>query len=102
MDRLAQLQAKHGPESLLRVRVDGGGCSGFMYTFKLDTEVLDDDRVVEQEGTRYVVIDEMSLDLIKGSKVEYEQELIKQGFVIKDNPQAEQSCGCDMSFALKT
>lgn len=83
---------------MLRVSVDSGGCSGFAYQFELDDEVLDDDTVFERSGAK-VVVDEISLELISGSSIDYKMELIKRAFVVDNNPNAEQGCGCGISFS---
>lgn len=83
---------------MLRVAVDGGGCSGFQYSFTFDDQVNDDDKVIEKNGVS-VVIDEMSWDYLAGSEIGYKQELIGAYFSI-ENPNAASTCGCGTSFAL--
>ena len=85
-------------DQLFRVEVTGGGCSGFQYGFKLDKDVGEDDRVFEAHGVK-VVIDEASLDLLKGSEVDFKEDLIGSAFVI-NNPNATATCGCGTSFSL--
>ncbi|OON20282.1 iron-sulfur cluster assembly accessory protein, partial [Opisthorchis viverrini] len=97
--------------SILRILVDNGGCSGFQYKFELTEEPTPSDRyvspqsdhchrVIEQDGVR-VIVDDVSLGLIEGSTLDYEDELIRSGFRITKNPQAEKGCSCGVSFALK-
>jgi iron-sulfur cluster assembly accessory protein len=91
----------------LRVFVDAGGCSGFTYQFELDQEALAADDVVfvqphsDGNGTARVVVDETSLNYIRGSTINYVQEMIKSSFEVQENPQSESACGCGSSFALK-
>lgn len=84
--------------SVLRVGVVGGGCSGFSYTFDLDAEIHEDDRVIERDGAR-VVIDEASLPFLEGSEIDYVDELIGAAFKIH-NPNATAACGCGTSFSI--
>lgn len=84
----------------LRVTVDGGGCSGFQYNFNLDSKIQDDDECFEKDGIK-IVIDKISLPFLKGSTVDYHEELIRSAFRITDNPQAGSRCSCGSSFAVK-
>uniref|UniRef100_A0AAV1TS47 Core domain-containing protein n=1 Tax=Peronospora matthiolae TaxID=2874970 RepID=A0AAV1TS47_9STRA len=88
---------------MLRVAVEGGGCSGFKYVLELEKDATPDaeeDVVFEQHGGR-VVVDKESLELIRGSTVDFEQELIRSAFVVVKNPNAASGCGCGTSFDLK-
>lgn len=101
--RISQLQESAGNNELrLRVSVEGGGCSGFQYKFSMEDAPLDEDEdiVIEKDGME-VVVDESSLELIKGSTIDYTQELIRSAFSVVNNPQSESACGCGSSFAVK-
>ncbi|NXP04418.1 ISCA2 protein, partial [Thinocorus orbignyianus] len=96
------LEITEGSE-FLRLEVEGGGCSGFQYKFSLDTVINPDDRqgaVFEQGGAR-VVVDVDSLAFVKGSMVDFSQELIRSSFQVVSNPQAEKGCSCGTSFSVK-
>jgi iron-sulfur cluster assembly accessory protein len=82
--------------------VESGGCSGFQYIFKMEdsAEITEDDAVFDRDGAK-VVVDKGSLELIKGSTIEFEQELIRSSFAVVNNPQSESACGCGSSFAVK-
>lgn len=84
----------------LRVMVESGGCHGFQYKLKL-TDAFDEkeDTVFDVDGSK-VVVDEMSLELLNGSKIDFTQELIGSEFKVVDNPFATSSCGCEVSFAI--
>ena len=81
-----------------RITVQGGGCAGFQYKFDFNNNKNDDDILFETEKIS-VIIDSTSLDLIKGSKIDYVNELIGSSFKIS-NPKASSSCGCGTSFSL--
>ncbi len=81
-----------------RITVLGGGCAGFQYKFDFDNQKNDDDVLIETNEIA-VVVDTTSLDLIKGSKIDYVNELIGSSFKII-NPQASSSCGCGTSFSM--
>lgn len=95
----ARLHALAAP--LLRVAVEGGGCSGFQYRFALGDSPEPEDRVFEHDGAR-VAVDPVSFDLLRGATIDYSQELIRAAFVVASNPQSATSCGCGTSFAAKT
>jgi iron-sulfur cluster assembly accessory protein len=96
--RIAEILRAEPSGTMLRVAVSGGGCSGFQYGFTLDDTRAEDDLLIENAGAR-VVIDEVSLDYVKGSEIDFVDGLIGQSFQIK-NPLAKSSCGCGTSFSV--
>lgn len=84
--------------TMLRVSVEGGGCSGFQYNFTLDDTKTDDDLVIERDGAT-VLVDSVSLMYVGGSELDYVDDLIGQSFQVK-NPNATASCGCGTSFSV--
>lgn len=84
--------------SLLRVAVNGGGCSGFQYDFAVVQARADDDLLIEQDGVG-VVIDPVSLDFLRGARIDFVDDLMGQAFKI-ENPNAASSCGCGVSFSI--
>ena len=96
--RIAQVLAKEPEGSMLRVAVNGGGCSGFQYAFDISKERNADDLVIERDGAT-VLVDPVSLDFLKGSKIDFVDDLIGQSFKIQ-NPNATASCGCGTSFTV--
>jgi len=99
--RLQELNAAKGTAKMLRLQVEGGGCSGFQYKFLMEETRNDDDVVFGEEDSSRVVIDEGSLDLVRGSVVEFHSDLMRSAFRIAGNPQSEAACSCGASFALK-
>ncbi|CAI2723399.1 unnamed protein product [Schistosoma spindalis] len=97
IQRLKQIEAKG---SIMRILVDSGGCSGFQYKFQLVDKIQETDKVVKQDGV-VVVVDDVSLEFIKGSTIDYEDELIRSGFCVVNNPQVDKSCSCGVSFSTK-
>ena len=96
--RVAAIAAKQGKPAMLRLSVEGGGCSGFQYKFGLAEAPDSDDLVVETEGVR-LVVDPVSLDLIDGCVVDYVESLGGAAFKV-ENPQAASGCGCGSSFSI--
>lgn len=97
--QVAEIARREGqPEAGLRVSVSAGGCSGFQYGFALERSATEDDLVVEAEGAR-VFVDSVSLDLLAGSELDWNDALIGAHFVVR-NPQAVSGCGCGVSFAV--
>ncbi|MEO8113276.1 MAG: iron-sulfur cluster insertion protein ErpA [Phenylobacterium sp.] len=96
--RLHAIGQAEGRPMMLRVAVEGGGCSGFQYLFDLVDAAEADDFRVERDGAS-ALVDEMSLVLLKGSEIDYVDELAGAEFRVK-NPNAKSSCGCGVSFSI--
>ena len=82
----------------LRITVKGGGCSGFQYAFDVDRSRADDDIAVTRDGAT-VLVDPVSLEMLKGAELDFVDDLMGQSFQVK-NPNAISSCGCGVSFAV--
>ncbi|MDQ6979984.1 MAG: iron-sulfur cluster insertion protein ErpA [Ghiorsea sp.] len=91
------MDSEENKDLKLRIFVSGGGCSGFEYGFTFDDDVKDTDTVVESFGVP-LLVDQMSMDMLKGSEVDYQTSLQGESFVIK-NPNAGSTCGCGKSFS---
>jgi iron-sulfur cluster insertion protein len=96
--RLNALSQTEGRTVMLRVAVEGGGCSGFQYQFDLVQAGEPDDLKVELDGAS-ALVDPVSLDLLKGSEIDFVDELAGAQFRIR-NPNARSSCGCGVSFSI--
>ncbi len=97
--KVKQLIAAESDNSLmLRVYIQGGGCSGFQYGFEFDKETEEDDTVVERDGIK-LLVDPMSMQYLMGSKLKYIEDLQGSRFVV-ENPNAATTCGCGSSFSL--
>ncbi len=96
--RVAAIAAKQTKPAILRLSVEGGGCSGFQYKFGLADSLDEDDVVSETDGVR-LVVDPVSLDLVAGCVVDYVESLGGAAFRV-ENPQATAGCGCGSSFAV--
>ena len=97
--RINKIKAREGKPLRFRILVKGGGCSGFQYDFALDeSEPAADDALFAKDGAE-VVIDETSLGILKGSVLDFTEDLSHAGFEIK-NPNATASCGCGNSFSV--
>lgn len=96
--RIAQVLASEPEGAMLRVSVEGGGCSGFQYKFSIDMLATPEDARIERDGIT-VLIDDVSAPFLAGSELDFVTELMGQSFQIK-NPNATASCGCGTSFAL--
>jgi iron-sulfur cluster assembly accessory protein len=96
--KISDILRKEPSGTMLRVSVEGGGCSGFQYKFDTERSKADDDIVIERAGAT-VLIDPVSLNYMAGSEIDFVDDLIGSSFKI-NNPQATASCGCGTSFAL--
>ena len=96
--KLQELFAEeNNPALVLRVFVQGGGCSGFNYGFTFDEIVNEDDFRLESQVP--VVVDSMSMQYLQGAEIDYKEDLMSASFVI-NNPQATSTCGCGSSFSI--
>lgn len=96
--RIGEILSAEPNGSMMRISVNGGGCSGFQYGFDIDQARASDDAVIERGGA-VVLVDETSMQYLKGSIVDFVDDLIGQSFKI-ENPQATASCGCGTSFSI--
>ncbi len=96
--KIGEILGREPSGTMLRVSVEGGGCSGFQYKFDTERAKADDDIVIEKAGAT-VLIDPVSLNYMAGSEIDFVDDLIGSSFKI-NNPQAAASCGCGTSFAL--
>ena len=96
--RIAEILKGEPEGSVLRVGVDGGGCSGFQYTYLITQDRSDEDLVLQEDGAT-VVIDRISLDFLRGSQIDFVDDLMGRMFKIH-NPAATASCGCGSSFSV--
>jgi len=96
--RVAWIAARQVRPAILRLAVDGGGCAGFTYRFDLADAAESDDTVAETDGVK-LVVDPVSLDLVKGSAVDFVEDLGGSAFRVI-NPNAQSGCGCGSSFSV--
>lgn len=96
--RVAAIAARQGKPAMLRLSVDGGGCSGFQYKFGLADTADTDDAIAETDGVR-LLVDAMSLELVRGASVDFVESLGGAAFKV-ENPQAASGCGCGASFSV--
>jgi iron-sulfur cluster assembly accessory protein len=96
--RVAAIAGKQGKPAILRLAVDGGGCAGFQYKFEMAEHIDSGDTVAERDGVR-LVVDAVSLDLLRGSAVDYVENMGGAAFRVT-NPNAASGCGCGTSFSI--
>ena len=94
VEKINQLVSKKPSGTFFRIAVKGGGCSGFKYDFSFDDKTDEND-----EKSNNIVIDKASLEILKGSEIDYVSELIGTSFKIS-NPKTKSSCGCGISFSI--
>jgi len=96
--RVAVIAEKQGQDAVLRLSVEGGGCSGFQYRFGLADTIEDDDIVTSENGVQ-LVVDAISIDLVRGCAVDFVESLGGNAFQVQ-NPNAANGCGCGSSFSV--
>jgi iron-sulfur cluster assembly accessory protein len=96
--RVAWIAERQAKPAVLRLAVDGGGCAGFTYKFELAPGPESEDEVAETNGVK-LVVDPVSLDLVKGSAVDFVEDLGGAAFKVT-NPNAQSGCGCGSSFSV--
>jgi iron-sulfur cluster insertion protein len=97
--RVAELKRQENvPNAFLRLAVSGGGCSGFQYGFSFDETRQADDVVFVRDGVE-LVVDSVSLELVKGAEIDFVEDMMGASFQVK-NPNAASSCGCGNSFSV--
>ena len=97
-NRVASIAARQHRPAILRLAVDGGGCAGFTYKFELAEQADADDTIAETDGVT-LVVDPVSLDLVRGSAVDFVEDLGGASFRVT-NPNAQSGCGCGSSFSV--
>ncbi len=99
VSRITELLAsKDNPNLMLRVYIQGGGCSGFQYGFQFDDSQQEDDVTVQQSGIK-VLVDMLSLQYLNGAEIDYKDDLMGSRFLV-NNPNASATCGCGSSFSI--
>ena len=96
--RIGEILQKEPQGTMLRVSVEGGGCSGFQYKFDMERTKADDDILIRRDGAA-VLIDSVSLNYLAGSEIDFVDDLIGSSFRV-NNPKATASCGCGTSFSI--
>ena len=96
--QISEILRREPPGTMLRVSVEGGGCSGFQYKFDTDRAQAADDIVITRAGAT-VLVDQVSLGYLAGSEIDFVDDLIGASFRV-NNPQATASCGCGTSFSI--
>ena len=101
IERVNHLKTQNSDYKYLKIQVDSGGCSGFSYDIKM-CDSIDPSDIVFLKDDVTLLVDEITLDMIKGSKIHYKEEMIRAAFEVVENPNASLSCSCGTSFAPKS
>jgi len=96
--RIREILRKEGDGAMLRISVEGGGCSGFQYKFDVERDRAEDDLVIERDQA-VVLVDPASVPFLAGSEADFVDDLIGASFRV-NNPNATASCGCGTSFSI--
>jgi iron-sulfur cluster assembly accessory protein len=96
--RISAILADQSAGAVFRVAVEGGGCSGFQYSFAVEPAAGGEDEILERDGAK-VAIDQASLGFLAGARIDFVDDLMGQSFRV-DNPNATSSCGCGTSFSI--
>ena len=96
--RIGEILKGEGSGAMLRISVEGGGCSGFQYKFDIDHAKAEDDLVIARDSA-VVLVDQASVPFLAGSEVDFVDDLIGASFRVH-NPNATASCGCGTSFSI--
>ena len=99
IDRIKEVSKKKKTSKVFfRVSISGGGCQGFQYNFKFEEKVNSDDKVFNFKNVQ-ILVDKISLDILKGSKIDFVNDMVGSYFKI-ENPKASSTCGCGTSFSI--
>ena len=99
IEKISDILSKESKNSMFRISLEGGGCSGFKYKFNIDDEYNKKNDFLFKESNIKIVIDKISLQYIKGSQIHFVDNIMMQSFQI-NNPNANSSCGCGTSFSI--
>jgi iron-sulfur cluster assembly accessory protein len=101
IEKVNEILKKKETGSFLRLMVEGGGCSGYQYIFKVDTKLNEDEDVIFTQNNTSVILDKISLPFLEGATIDYKESMMKSSFFVSENPKAEISCSCGTSFSPK-
>ena len=98
INRIQEVSKKNKSGTFFRVSISGGGCQGFQYNFKFEEKSNSDDEIFNFKDVR-LLVDRVSLDILKGSKIDFVNDMLGSYFKI-ENPKASSTCGCGTSFSM--